>query len=127
MFGVAVASAMGLGYEADTVGTEVPDITSELLDDILQLVHPDRHAPEQQELAKRATQVLLAREPFVFPAPKPPEIDPASTLRSSAKEPLGPPKKTAAYPCEICAETTAYYSCDACRARWQQGLLTGSP
>jgi hypothetical protein len=119
MFGVAAAGGMGLGYEsADTVGTEVPDITSELLDDILQLVHPDRHAPEQQKLAKRTTQELLALRPFVFPAPKPPEIDPTSTLRSSAKEPLEPPQKTAAYPCEICAETVPYFYCDACKSEW---------
>ena len=45
-------------------------------------VHPDRHAPEQQELAKRVTQDLLALRPFVFPAPKAPEVEIDPTPRT---------------------------------------------
>ena len=62
-----------LGYGADSIGAEVGDITAELLQDTLQLTHPDRHPPERQELAKRVTAELLALKPFVFPAPKKPE------------------------------------------------------
>ncbi len=59
-----------LGYGTDTIGTEVGDITSELLADTIQLTHPDKHPVERRELAKRVTQELLALKPFVFPAPK---------------------------------------------------------
>ena len=38
------------GYE-DTIGAEVGDISSELLAETLQLVHPDHHPPERRELA----------------------------------------------------------------------------
>ncbi len=63
------------GYE-DTIGAEVGDISSELLAETLQLVHPDHHPAERRELAKRVTQELLALKPFVFPAPKPEPLEP---------------------------------------------------
>ncbi len=69
---------LGLG---DTIGTDVGDITTELLTDVLQLVHPDKHPPERRELATRVTQELLALQPFVFPAPKP---KPNSARRATA-------------------------------------------
>ena len=67
-----VAGGIALpGYEADCIGTEVGDITSELLAETLQLTHPDKHPVERRELAKRVTQELLALKPFVFPKPQP--------------------------------------------------------
>jgi hypothetical protein len=52
-------------------GSQVTDLTSELLDEIFRLVHPDCHQAERHDLAKRVTQSLLALKPFVFPAPQP--------------------------------------------------------
>ena len=47
-----VASGISLpGYEADTLGVEIGDITLELLMDALVLCHPDRHPVERKELA----------------------------------------------------------------------------
>jgi hypothetical protein len=93
---------------------EVPDITSELLDDVLQLVHPDRHASEQQQLAKRATQELLALRPFVFPKPKPkPQSNPVPTDPAVAKNIESP--KQPSFPCELCADILPSLYCDACR------------
>ena len=60
-----------LGYADDAIGVEVGDITLELLNDVLQLVHPDHHPPEREALARRVTQNLLAMKPLVFPAPPP--------------------------------------------------------
>jgi hypothetical protein len=113
------------GYEnVDTVGTEVPDITSELLEDIVKLVHPDLHPPERRETAKRVTQELLALKPFVFPAPKPAEIDtnpkpPASKPRPD-KKPSGSEKPP--YPCELCADAWFVDYCDACKAERERRL-----
>jgi hypothetical protein len=122
-------SGLGLGYgaTADTIGTDVPDITSELLEDVLQLVHPDRHPVERQVLAKRVSQELLALKPFVFPAPKPPppvskedtavkrQPEKPASERSKEKGSLPP-----AYPCELCAEHTPYFYCDRCKAEWDK-------
>ncbi len=72
-----------LHLEADTLGAEIGDITTELLDDTIKLTHPDRHPPEHRELAQRVTSELLALRPFVFPAPKPepaPKPMPAVTV-----------------------------------------------
>ena len=40
------------GFNADTIGAEIGDITSELLADAIQLTHPDKHPPEREDLAK---------------------------------------------------------------------------
>ena len=56
--------------DADAIGAEVGDITTELLEAAVRLTHPDRHPPERQEAAHRVTQELLALKPFTFPAPK---------------------------------------------------------
>jgi hypothetical protein len=94
------------------------DLTSELLDDILKLTHPDQHPPERRELANRVTQQLLELQPFVFPKPKPNEMrqfvggpDPAKASSDNA-EPT--------FPCPECAGSLApFYYCDACRAGWK--------
>jgi hypothetical protein len=109
------------GYE-DTIGAEVGDITSELLDDVLQLTHPDRHPPERRELAHRVTQELLALRPFVFPAQKPKSKPnpftppPRDGSVNPSQEDLKQPSR--AYPCELCADTTPYFYCDSCKAEW---------
>ena len=53
------ASGMSVSAEyGDTIGVEVGDITTELLDETLQLVHPDKHPTERKEAAMRVTQEL---------------------------------------------------------------------
>ena len=121
-------SAMGtdfgldpLGYLADTAAAtgEVIELTSELLADAIQLVHPDQHPPERQELAHRVTQGLLALQPFVFPAPKPePAPVPSSERHGSFEGCSETHKKAVTYPCKNCADTVPYYYCDTCRAEW---------
>jgi hypothetical protein len=112
------------GYEEDTIGAEVGDITAELLDDTLQLTHPDRHPPERRDLAKRTTQALLALKPFVFPAPKPEPAPvaapppPRDTSLKVADETFKKPSQT--YPCELCADHAPYFYCDPCKAEWNK-------
>ena len=108
-----------LGYGIDTIGTEVGDITSELLADTIQLTHPDKHPVERRDLAKRVTQELLALKPFVFPAPKakPPATPmPRDGNIKNARATLLKPSQPQAYPCSECADTVPYYYCSACRA-----------
>ena len=113
--------------EADTLGLEAGDITTELLDDAIQLTHPDRHPPERQELAERVTQDLLALRPFVFPAPKPKaapkprtDHDGFSKVADDAWEKLLRGNKGRAYPCELCVNQMPYYYCTACREEWDK-------
>ncbi len=111
---------LGLG---DTIEPTFRDIITELLTDVLQLVHPDKHPPERRELATRVTQELLALQPFVFPAPKPKPIRPVAPPRDgSSKSPRETPKDPSrpAYPCELCADTVPYYYCHACEAEWDK-------
>src|SRR5271166_2435238 len=104
----------------DTIGTEVGDITQELLADVLQLVHPDHHPPERRELAKRVTQELLALKPFVFPAPKPKPFR-TKPRDASVKEPRAHIKKPSqTYPCELCVDQSAFFYCNACKAEWDK-------
>ena len=110
------------GLDTDTLGVEIGDITSELLADTLQLVHPDRHPPERHDMAKRVTQDLLALKPFTFPAPKPPappkprrRDDSAKVSRDTGEDPL-----QITYPCEDCALTVPYYYCTSCSAEWEE-------
>ncbi len=115
-----VASGISLpGYEADTLGVEIGDITLELLMDALVLCHPDRHPVERKELATRVTQELLALKPFVFPAPKPELPEPLRTEAGydSFNEAW---RKVYTYPCADCADQTPYFYCNACRAEWEK-------
>jgi hypothetical protein len=116
-----------LGYMADAVdlkgGCENVDLTSELLDDIIKLVHPDCHRPERQELAHRVTQSLLALKPFVFPALKPKAVAPAQPQpprNESVIVPRSYLKKPLRYPCKECASELPCYYCDWCKAEWNR-------
>jgi hypothetical protein len=106
------------GFEADTIGAEVGDITSELLADTIELTHPDRHPPERKEMAQRVTQELLALKPFVFSAPPPPKPRNANNIVSpdTPRKPL--PKPT--YPCELCCDTVPFFYCNHCKAEWNR-------
>jgi hypothetical protein len=114
-----------LGYLADTADTidETVDLTSELLNDTLSLVHPDKHPPERRELAQRVTQRLLALKPFVFPAPpKPKPVEPVTAKPSkiSKDETDAVPIKNVTYPCKECADTTPYFYCKPCRTEYER-------
>ena len=119
--GLLNAPEITLGYgSADTIGAEVPDVTSELLADTLKLTHPDRQPAERKQLAQRVTQELLALQPFVFPAAKPePAPAPRDTSFKASPQPLKQPSRTA-FPCELCADTVPGHYCDACRAEWER-------
>jgi hypothetical protein len=110
------------GYSTDHIPNTCPDITSELLTDTLQLVHPDKHPLERRELARRVTQELLALKPYVFPAPtpEPPPVYQARDAsfkkhRAEKNEPSKP-----AYPCDLCEDTVPRNYCNSCRAEWDK-------
>ncbi len=107
------------GFGGDTIGIEIGDITSELLADTLQLVHPDRHPPERQDIAKRVTQDLLALKPFTFPAPKPPKPHQRDESLNAQRRDVEDPLQFT-YPCEDCALTVPYYYCTSCKAEWEK-------
>ena len=129
-FNTLKLAAMGidvLHLEADTLGLDVGDITTELLDDAIQLTHPDRHPPERHDLAERVTQDLLELRPFVFPAPKPEAIPKPSADRDAflkgvddTFEKLLRGMKVGTYPCKLCVNQVPYYYCTACRAEWDK-------
>jgi hypothetical protein len=97
---------------------DVPDLTSELLEDTLRLTHPDLHPPERQALAKRVTAALLEFKPFVFPAPPPAPVSDAAPSRWR-HDPLPSPATTApVYPCELCQDEWPSRYCTVCKAEW---------
>ena len=110
---------ISLAYEGDKIGVELPDLTSELLNDLFQLVHPDHQPPERRELATRVTQELTRLKPFVFPAPKPepPPVykpEPRDASLEVPREHLKKPSRC--YPCEDCADHIPFYYCAPCKA-----------
>jgi hypothetical protein len=107
------------GFSVEHIPNEFPDLTSELLSATLQLVHPDKHPPERQGLAKQVTTDLLALKPYVFPAPKPepPPVYKASgdaCVKKPRREPSEPSKPP--YPCELCEGTVPANYCKVCEA-----------
>jgi len=117
---------MTLGYGSeDLFGIEVGDITTELLADTVALTHPDKHPAERKETARRVTSELLLLKPFVFPAPKPEPVKPATATRDAYSKPrretLNTRNKEPQYPCELCADHIPYYYCDPCKAKHREG------
>lgn len=112
------------GYDVDTIGAELGDITSELLRDTLRLTHPDCQPPERRELAHRVTQELIALQPFVFPAPTPeppPEPGEHNTSLKVADDPFEDALRAmAAYPCVDCADAVPQNYCNSCSAEWDK-------
>lgn len=111
------------GYTDDVVA-DVPELTTELLKSLLQLVHPDHHPPERRELATQVTKELNALTPFAFPAKPKPVIKPSTPRDTSvnvnlseAKEPSRPEQS---YPCEDCSGNNRFYYCTACKAEWEK-------
>ena len=121
---LAVAGWDVAGFEADTIGAEIGEITSELLASTVELTHPDRHPPERRELTIRVTQELLALKPFVFPAPKPKPVStpgPSNTSLTWTHETVTEPL-WCTYPCELCHDTVPRFYCDPCKAEWKKRL-----
>jgi hypothetical protein len=109
--------------EADTLGVEVGDITTELLDATLRLTHPDRHPPERQEEANRVTQELLALKPYVFPSlkSKQPTAQPAQEKRVNRRlDEMELKPLRASFPCEICVDEVPAFYCAPCKAEWKR-------
>jgi hypothetical protein len=115
-----------LGYMAGVAETldEEIELTSELLNQILVLVHPDLHPPERQQIAHRVTSQLLALKPFVFPALKPKEpaqpTQQAPSQQASPRPASSSAKPVATYPCADCADAMHWEYCDACRAEYER-------
>ena len=110
---------IGLGDHADLLDRSEVEMTSELLADVLQLVHPDKHPAERAELAGSVTQRLLALKPFVFPA-RPPkveaEVEPEAEAEPGVEWALPEPR----YPCADCREAPPMDYCDACKAEYDR-------
>ena len=112
-----------IGYEVGSMGTEVGDMTSELLMDTIELCHPDKHPPERRDLATRVTQELLVLKPFVFPAPKakpPPTLKPRDDKLKSHRVTVKEASQEPAYPCGECADTVPYYYCTPCKTEYDK-------
>ena len=110
------------GYMAETAieADETVVLTSELLADVVRLVHPDLHPPERHDLATDVTRRLLALRPFTFPAVErkkreEPIVDNPQRVDSSP-----PSRKEARFPCADCAFTIPLNYCSACRAGWDE-------
>jgi hypothetical protein len=103
-----------------------PELTAELLAEVLQLVHPDHQPPERQDMARRVTQQLLALQPFVFPARKlkpvtsPGKDDDWISKRLKEKREKYKTEAKPRYPCADCADAVPRDYCDACRAEWEK-------
>jgi hypothetical protein len=118
-----------LGLETiESLGSDLGDITTELLEDTVQLTHPDRHPPERRDLAQRVTSELLRLRPFTFPARKP-EPSPPPAPRDDWKVSMDEtfqklsqdlPASRSTYLCEACVGEIPYYYCDKCRAEWEK-------
>src|SRR5262245_5233277 len=123
----AVIAGLGVlvapGYDPDTIGVEVGDISADLLPDAIQLTHPDRHPPEREGLAQRVTSELLVLKPCVFPSPKPKPVEPQPRdgSASRAPDPLDDAlRKGDAYPCGLCADELPMNYCSTCRGKWEE-------
>jgi hypothetical protein len=106
-------------HEADRIGDDFSDLTTELLNATIALTHPDKHPAERKAEANRVTQELHALKPFVFPAPAPeppPERD--ALLDTEFDEPNK--LSQCGYPCEDCRDAIPADYCDVCRAQHEK-------
>lgn len=110
------------------IGDPIPELTSELLAEVLQLTHPDKHPPERKELAERVTAELTRLKPYTFPKPKPDKAGPIIPPKRLTKEQQAETDEKARqaeenrYPCRTCSSEIPKYYCDRCRARWEEEL-----
>lgn len=95
------------------------ELTLELLNDAIQLAHPDWHPPERKGFAGRVTAGLTALKPYTPPAPKPsaPRNGSAKQQRTENAEPS---PKSPPYPCALCVDVKPADYCAACSAVHQE-------
>ena len=117
---ILAASGYFFVHEADRIGDDFADLTTELLNATIALVHPDKHPIERKAEATRVTQELHALKPFVFPAPEPePPAKPDDALFSSQPEKLNK-LSLPDYPCDDCRDALPMDYCDSCRAQHEK-------
>jgi hypothetical protein len=92
-------------------------VTRELIDEVLQLTHPDRHAPEQQALATKVTAALTVLRPFVRSVPKVEAPAIVTPLRPNAPDAAAEPFRIS-YLCRSCYGLAPMYYCDDCKRQW---------
>jgi hypothetical protein len=114
-----------LGYLHDIAkgNDETIELTSELLTDVLTLIHPDHQPPERRELAQSITTRLLSIKPFVFPEwKKKLESPPPWARRNTSMTNSDEDNKEVLqeYPCPTCRSTVPYFYCTACDAEWKR-------
>ncbi len=127
----AIFSAFGqdsLEVLGSNNGHPESQLSLELLDDILSLVHPDKHPPERASLAHRVTVELLAHRATVevLALGQPVKSRPASANlpvtgmhRRTAKTSDNTLRKASQFsPCDDCRVMAPRYYCDDCRQRW---------
>jgi hypothetical protein len=115
---LAALDELGIGPPGIAARTRPGELTRELLDQAVQLTHPDKHGPEQLALATMVTAALTALRPYVRSVPK---VDPAAPTTSprhyqpvAGKEPF-----RVTFPCRDCFTLIPLYYCDECRQKWE--------
>ena len=127
---LAISGFVSFRREADAVGDDFADLTSELLAATIALTHPDKHPVERQAEATRVTQELHALKPFVFPTPDPEPparprkpSKPSDGLFDTCREELNKASRQS-FPCDDCRDAIPMDYCDSCRAqhekKWQE-------
>jgi hypothetical protein len=117
---LAALDALGIGPLGMAARARPGELTRELLDQAVQLTHPDRHGPEQLALATMVTAALTALRPFVRSVPK---VEPAVTGTDTRHYPPVTSKATepfrVTFPCRDCFKLIPMYYCDECRREWE--------
>jgi hypothetical protein len=112
---LAAFDEWGMGPPGIAARARPGELTRELIDNALQLTHPDRHAPEQQALATMVTAALAALRPYVRSVPK---SEPVAT-DTRQYQPTAAGKPLITFPCRDCFTLDPLYYCDECRQRWE--------
>ena len=131
----AIFSAFGLNpLEVLGVsgGSAEPQLSLELLDDILSLVHPDKHPSERAPLAHRVTNELLAHKAVVEVL----ALGPSDRSRGASANfgfPVTGKQRIAGrtgndafqrshrfHPCDDCRHMVPRFYCDDCRGQWER-------
>ena len=115
---LAAFDELGIGPPGIAARARPGELTRELIDNALQLTHPDRHAPEQLALATMVTAALLALRPYVRSVLKVEPVATAMDTRQYKPTAAGEPFRLT-FPCRDCFTLYPLYYCDECRQRWE--------
>ena len=123
----AIFSAFGLNtlevLGGVSGGQSEPQLSGELLDDILALVHPDNHPPERTFLAHRVTAELLAHKATLEVLALSSSSIPTVTARRRIAGRTGDnasQRPHQFHPCDDCRQMAPRYYCDDCRHRCER-------